>query len=204
MKADERAAALVALVESDLASRSRDVVEPAARKAREELAQARRAARARVATAVAEERAAFAARIGAAEAQLATARRMVRQRRLKALIAEGWERLPKALAARWSDAAGRRAWIDATLDCARAVLPAAPWQVHGPPSWSEVERTQAATRLAAQGIEATCDVAADIDAGLRVTSRNVEVDATLVGLLADRAAVEGRLLHWHEQQREDP
>jgi hypothetical protein len=199
MDIDAGARALIELVEADRASRSKEILVPAVAQARAELAQARHAARLRVATAIAEERAAYAARVGAAEARLATARRMVRQRRLKALVAEGWQRLPAALAGRWADTASRRAWTEAALAHARAILPAAPWTLHGPASWSEAERAAAVATLAASGIEARCAGDPAIEAGVRAVSRNVEVDATLSGLTSDRAAIEGRLLHFFEE-----
>jgi hypothetical protein len=199
MRIDERAAALLALVEADLASRSREVLDPAQRQARETLAVARRAARSQVATAIAEERTMHAARVGTAEARLATKRRMMLQRRLKALVAEGWERMPAALAERWSRPAQRAEWVRAALAHARRVLPAGAWLVTGPESWSEAERAGARAALAAEGIEVTCTASPEVAAGIRVASRNVEVDATLAGLLAERGAIEGLLLARYEE-----
>jgi hypothetical protein len=199
MDAEARVRALIELVEADRASRSAGILGPAIAEARSELTQARRAARQRVATAIAEERAAYATRVGAAEARLATARRMMRQRRLKALVAEGWERLPAALCERWADPVSRRTWTEAALAHARSILPAAPWTLLGPASWSEAERTAATAALAAHGIEARCACDQAIEAGVRASSGNVEVDATLAGLTCDRAAIEGRLLHFFEE-----
>jgi len=198
MRIEERAAALIALVESDRSSRMREIVEPAQNEARTGLARARREAKARVATAVAEERAAYRAKVAAAEARLATARRMVRQRRLKAFAAEGWQCLPAALTARWADGAACRAWIDAAIGHAVAVLPAGAWVVEGPAQWSEAERRELTGRMAERGIDCRCAAIASIDAGLRIASRNVEVDATAAGLAAEHAAVEGRMLHHFE------
>jgi hypothetical protein len=93
---------------------------------------------------------------------------MARQRRLKALLAEAWQRLPELLAARWADPMLRRQWIDAAHAAARERLPAGELQV-------EMR-----------------------DDGLRLTSGRVVLDATIPGLLADRLAVEGRLLHFFE------
>ena len=194
MTARDRAEALVALVESDLAMRTRAVLDPAASEARELTRAARRAARSRVSTALAEERGAFEARIAAAEARLATARRMATQRRLKVLLAEGWEILPGSLAARWADAGARAEWIAAALAHALAVLPRGTWEIHGPASWSIPERTQAMALLGREGVEAKCATAPGIEAGIRVLAGNVELDATPAGLLADRQRVEGRLL----------
>ena len=191
MKLDDRAAALIALVEADRATRTAAVLDPAASDAREVLRHARKAARRRVATAIAEERAAFAARVGAAEARVATARRMADQRRFKALVAEGWAALTPALLARWRDATQRREWIQAALEQGMAILPRGPWRVDVPADWSEPDRTQV-------GIESSFATDPAIAAGLRITSGKVELDATLAGLLADRLLVEGRLLHWHQ------
>lgn len=197
MKAEERAAALVALVEADRDARSRAVLEPASAQARELLHATRKAARLRVATAIAEERSAYAARVGAAAARLATARRMAEQRRLQALVAEGWERLAPAMLARWRDTAGRRAWVQAALDRAHALLPAGNWRIEAAGDWDDSERAQAIDVLAGRGVHVSFVADATVAAGLRVVSGNVELDATLAGLLADRLGVEGRLLHWH-------
>ena len=165
MSADDRADALIALIGAERDARAREAREPLGREARELLANARRSARARVATAIAEERAAFDSRIAAAEARLATVRRMARQRRMKALLAEGWKRLPGVLAARWADEASRARWIDAASKHAEKVLPAGERQASFDPS-----------------------------GGVRIVTGRVTVDATVAGLLADRLAVEGRLL----------
>jgi len=204
MRLDERAAALIALVEADRTARACAVLEPAAAQARELLRHARRAARLRVATAIGEERTAYAARVGAAEARLATARRMAEQRRLKALVAEGWTRLAPAMRVRWDDAEGRRVWVDAALALAVRLLPAGAWRIDGPSAWPQEERARIGAALAARGLEAAVTADEGIDAGLRIRSRNVELDATLAGLVADRFAIEGRLLHWHLQAPHTP
>ena len=201
MKVDERVGALLALIEADRAERCADALQSANRQSGALLAAARRGARARVRAAIAEERAAFAARVASAEARLATERRMARQRHLKLLVAEGWKRLPGALAARWDDAQARRAWIDAALDEALAVLPAGTWELSGPPSWSEEERASAVARLAGRAIGATATVDAGIAAGLRVRSGKAVLDAALAGLLADRLVIEGRLLELFQESR---
>jgi hypothetical protein len=194
MKVDERVAALLALIEVDRAERCGDTLQSASRQSGALLAEARRAARARVRAAIAEERAAFAARVASAEARLATTRRMARQQHRKLLLAEGWKRLPRALAARWDDAQARRAWVDAALDEALAVLPAGAWELSGPASWTGAERAGAVARLAQRAIDATATNDETIAAGIRVRSGNAVLDATLAGLLVDRLVIEGRLL----------
>lgn len=198
MKLDDRASALLALVESDRERRARALLEPAREGARAEVRQALRDARSRAAMAFAEERSAFAARMGAAEARLATARRMARQRRLKALIARGWDGLPRAMAARWADREARRAWIEAALREALAVLPRGSWRIESAAGVDAAEREQALA-LAGDAIEATWEDSPRIRAGLRVLRGHVELDATLDGLLDDPASVEARLLHFFEE-----
>ncbi|HXZ49394.1 MAG TPA: hypothetical protein VEG27_10260 [Usitatibacter sp.] len=199
MKTDERAAALLGLIEADRAARCGDALDAAQRQARALLGMARGAARSRVHAAVAEERAAFAARAASAEARVGTARRMAQQRRLKRLVARAWEEIPRSLAARWEDGAARRAWTEAALEVALAALPAGKWEVDAPPSWPLPEREAALARLAARGIEAVATDAQDIAAGLRVRSASAVLDATLPGLVGDRLAIEGRLLELLEE-----
>jgi hypothetical protein len=201
MKVEERVAALIALVEAERATRCADALQSAHRQSSALLAGARRGARARVRAALAEERAAFAARVASAEARLATTRRMAQQRHLKLLAAAGWKRLPGALAARWGDAEARRAWIDAALDAALAVLPAGTWELSGPPSWAAAERSSAVARLAARAIDAAATTDESIRAGIRVRSGKAVLDATLAGLLADRLLIEGRLLEFFQESR---
>jgi hypothetical protein len=194
VKLADRAAALVALLESDGAARRKAVLEPAAAQARELLRHARTSSRMRVATAIAEERAAYAARVEGAQARLDTARRMAEQRRMRALAADGWERLAPAMVARWKDEAGRRAWVGAAIEQASALLRAPRWSIRTTADWSEEERGRTAMELAARGIEVSFEGDASIAAGLVITGGNVEIDASLAGLLADRLAVQGRLL----------
>ena len=198
MTLDSRVAALVDMVVARREAECRAQVDPAGATARQMLTQARRAASARVHAAIAEERAAFAARASRAEAHLATRKRMAHQELVRALLHDGRERLAAALAARWIDAAARGRWIDAALRRALAVLPRGQWTISFPPSWDESERNAAVARLAADGVSADCVACTEIDAGLRIDARGIVLDATPAGLLEDRAAVEGRLLHFIE------
>ncbi len=195
MSAADRESALLALVAAYRAARRDELLAPALEEARRLSSSARRTARQRVKIVIAAERSASAARIAAAEARLATKRRMARQHRLQALIEEAWKRLPGLLARRWTDADARGRWIEACLDRALDTLPHGAWTITGPHDWSETERAHARQRLAARGIEAAMITATDITAGLRVAHGGIVLDATLAGLTADRREIEGRLLH---------
>lgn len=195
MKLQARTAALLEAVETYRESGCRGHLEPARARARTLLTEARRAARGRVHAAIAEERAAFSAQVTRAQARLATRERMAHQHLLQVLLAEGGRELAGALAARWRLPASRREWIETALARALATLPRSVWTVTGPGGWPRDERDAAAAWLEAHGVTASVAVEPDIEAGVRVVTGGVELDATLAGLLADRRAVEGRLLH---------
>ena len=194
MTLESRVAALLEVVQAQRDTNCRGQVEPARERARALLRQARRAARARVHGVIAEERAACASRITRAEAQLATRRRMVYQELARALLREGHEQLAAALARRWTEDESRRRWIDGALGRALEALPLGAWTIACPAGWSGDERRAVAARLLASRVEANFIDDASIDAGLRIASGKVVLDATKAGLLEDRVAVEGRLL----------
>jgi hypothetical protein len=192
---DKRTAALLALVEDFRARRCAELLDPAGEKARAILRGARAEGRRRVHTTIAEARQRLAGEIGAAQAQLATERRLAGQRRALQVLQQAWQQLRAALLARWRDEPARRRWLDAHLARALNALPHAHWRVEFAPGWPPAEREALAARMAAAGVTGVswqgCD---DIDGGVRIRAGNNIVDATVDGLLADRAALEGRLL----------
>jgi hypothetical protein len=192
---EQRTAALLALVEEFRARRCAELLEPAREQARALLRGARTEGRRRVHTTISEARQRLAAEIGAAQARLATERRLGEQRRSAQVLEQGWSALHEALQARWADASTRRTWLDAHLARALRVLPRARWRIEFPAGWPEAERESFAQRAAAAGVTgATWHAREDIDGGVRIRAGNNVVDATIDGLLADRAALEGRLL----------
>jgi hypothetical protein len=77
------------------------------------------------------------------------------------------------------------------------------WRIETHPAWTEAERAHWSEQLRIDGVvPVRFEVAPAISAGFRVISGNNVLDATLDGLLADRAQLEGRLLH--HLQREAP
>ncbi len=194
MNLQQRTAALLQVVDAYRARRCAELLEPATAQARLLKREALRTARGRVHTAIEEQRKRIAAEVGAAQARLATERRLRAQRSATATLAQAWEPLRAALRARWRDAATRARWIDTQLARARTALPRGAWQVRHPPDWPQAEREAARSLLAAHGIIAEPIADAAIEAGLRVRAGNNSLDFTLDGLLAERAALEGRLL----------
>jgi len=200
MNADERARALLALVDEYRDSKSREILDAARAEARTLVAQAFRIARSRVHEAIVDERKRYDAAVAGAEARLHTRQRLAHQGREAAMLAEGWRLLPGALAERWRIPAGRRRWAETHLGRALASLPRTEWEIAHAPGWAEDERQASAAWLAAHG-GPDLSFAADgtLTAGFRVRAGHNMLDATLAGLLADRRGLEGRLLHHLEQ-----
>ena len=192
---EQRTAALLALVEEYRARRCAELIEPAREQARTLLRSARAEGRRRVHTAISEARQRLAAEVGAAQARLATERRLTDQRHAVQMLQEAWSALRAELRARWRDAAARQRWLDAHLARALRLLPYERWLIEFAATWPEAEREALAARIAAAGVAGTSwQAQADIDGGLRIRAGNNVVDATIDGLLADRATLEGRLL----------
>jgi F0F1-type ATP synthase membrane subunit b/b' len=192
---EQRTAALLALVEDYRAKRCAELLDPARSQARDLLRSARAEGRQRVHTTIDEARQRLASEVGAAQARLATERRLAEQRRAVRVLQEAWTALREALRARWHDGEARRQWLDAHLARALRVLPPERWQIDFAAGWAQAERDAFAGRIAASGVAAASwQSREDIDGGVRIRAGNNVVDATIDGLLADRAALEGRLL----------
>jgi hypothetical protein len=199
MNLEQRTRALLALVEEYRGRRCAELLDPADAQAREIVRTAIAEARRRVRTAIEEERQRVAAELGAAEAALATERRLVAQRRAMRLLKQASHRLREALVARWHAPASRARWAEVHLARAAQALPAQAWEIRHAPDWPAAERDAAVRELAAHGIgDAQWAPDASIVAGFRVQAGHNVLDATLDGLLADRAALEGQLLELME------
>jgi hypothetical protein len=191
----ERTAALLELVERYRSARSAEILQPAREQARALLRSARTESRRRVRTAIAEARQRLAAEVGAAQARLATERRLTEQQRAVRLLQQAWTALDEALRKRWRDPQARHLWCEAHLARALQALPHDRWCIECASDWPADERRAFAQRLREAGIaEVAWQPRDDVAGGLRIRAGNNLVDATIGGLLADRAALEGRLL----------
>jgi hypothetical protein len=188
--------ALIALVEED-AERKRSEMLGAARSDAEAIVRSAHVeARAAMRRAFEDERRLERQRVGAAEANLETRRRLALQRRNAALVAAAWPLLPAAFVARWRDPRTRQLWVDDAADHACAALPKAAWAVAHPVDWPAAERERLASRIASHcGKEPLFVPDATVQAGLRITADGTSVDATIAALLADRNEIAGQLLH---------
>jgi hypothetical protein len=198
----QRTAALLDLIERYREERCAALLTPAAEESRAIIRNALADARRRVLTALKEERARAAAQIGAAEAAFATERRLASQRHATEVLARAWGTLRAQLIARWQDETARARWVTHHALRALDAVPATDgWRIDHAADWPAAEREALRALLAARGID-RLEFVADpaIVAGLRVSGGHNVLDATLDdGLLADRAALEGRLLHALEE-----
>lgn len=195
MSAERRAAKLLEVVAAYEREQCKGLLDAARAEARGIVGEAYATARQRLRTACEHERERLHAVVAAADARLATQRRLQHQRAARAALDEAWGRLRRALAARWQEPAARGMWVTRHLDEARAALPASGWEIRHPADWPADERARVAQALVESGIgEARFASDESIRAGLAVRAGNNVLDATLEGLLADRAATEGRLL----------
>jgi hypothetical protein len=189
-----QADALLALVEADRAEKVAAILGSASEQAAALRRDAHASARGRMRAAFAEERTMRSTRLAAARANLETRRRLALQRHSAAMLEAAWQALPDALAARWHEAAARDAWIATTVADARRVLKDGTWRIAHADAWPEAERSRLAAALVAQGVGASFHEEPALGSGLRIAAGGNVVDATGVGLLADRAEIGALLL----------
>jgi hypothetical protein len=196
MNLAERTDALLALVELYRADRCVALLQPAEAEARTLVRAALADARRRVGTAIAEERKRLRGVVGALEAALHTERRLVAQQHEVQLLARSWDDLRTALVSRWADSQQRARWVETHLARTRTALADddQPWRIRHHSAWSAGERRVAAAGLESQAISVDFAEDPQMGAGFVVTCGHNVLDASLDGLLADRALLEGRLL----------
>ena len=200
--------ALLELIEADRSRRCEQILGEAMRRAQAQLAQARVAARTSLRDAFEEQRALYGQRCAAAHARLATRRRMHEQRRGSAALRLAWQELPGELRGLWqcqdrpADSAGLRAeWVGRAVAWARARLPRGAWRITHAPDWPAEQRDALAQALRTDpGVTVEFEADPRIVAGLRISAAGNTIDATLDGLLAERAEIEARLLRLLESE----
>jgi vacuolar-type H+-ATPase subunit H len=105
------------------------------------------------------------------------------------------ERLPRALAIRWSEAAARAAWIAAAIDAARRYLVADEWTIEHPASIAQDALADALAELARKRrVAITFLPRTGISEGIVIASDGARIDATSAGLLSDTDRIESTFL----------
>ena len=193
--------ALLTLLEDDRRRQCEALIADAQARAGTVLRQAQVDARSRMRAAFAAERQRLDEQLKAAGARLRTEQRLSEQQRRAQLLSLAWQMLPEALRERWQDPGQRRTWVAQAIDSALRLLPHESWTLSVAPGWPAPEREQVLQSVAGRlGTMPTCSEAAELQAGLLILAGGNRLDATLAGLLADRAAIEARLLDHLERQ----
>ena len=184
-------------------SRCREIESAAARKAEQLLNETRHRMRERVHRAVTEERQRRETALLESRHRIETARRRRVQARYRDFLQDAMPLLQAELEQCWQDTETRQSWCEMLLGEAADRLPGERWTIEHPEDWSGSETQWLARAFAARDLPKPAFVAdAEIAAGLRVRLGSACLDATLEGLLADRDAVEARLLAaWERQLR---
>lgn len=203
MSVETQTQALLTLLEDDRRRQCDVLIADARARARAVLRQAQDDARVRMRAAFAAERQRLEQQVKAAAARLQTEHRLSEQERRAQLLRLAWHMLPDALLERWQDPERRSKWVAHAIDSAQRLLPHDSWTLSVAPGWPAQEREQALQSVTSRlGAMPGCSEAAALQAGLLIIAAGgSRLDATLAGLLADRAAIEARLLDYLERQR---
>ena len=197
MSIERQLRALLRVAEDYRAEHCNALLEAADAKSRRILEHAHAAARSRLRDVLSDQRERLDAAIAEAETKLVTQQRVSAQKRLAAALQASLPVLRQALHRRWQSPSARALWLERHLKVAAAVLPSTGWTIAHPPEWPQDEREEVRQRLQAQGIEnPRFESDTTLSAGIRVACGLNLLDASLEGLLADRALIEGRLLHY--------
>jgi hypothetical protein len=190
MSLEARKAALLALVDDDLRRQTQALLDAADAQAATLRRQAHAQARQRVREALDAARERRDAALAAAEARRQTRERLARQHRDSAALAAAWQALPLELQRRWRDPAARAAWLAHALGRAARELGGErdQWVVR------HADGVAAAELAPATGGSPTIMADPALRAGLRIARGGNVLDASLDGLLGDRAAVSAALL----------
>lgn len=202
MSLGQRTLDLLKIAEDYRADHCRSLLAQAAEDSRAILKAAHLRARHDLRTMLAPEQEQLAAEIAVAESKLITLRRLDAQKQVASILRQAWPSLTQALRARWDTPSGRADWVAHHFAVALKALPAKAWIVQHPEDWPAMEREWANRWLQAHGIEgAGFDADVKMSAGIRIICGLNVLDATLDGLLADGAQIEGRLLHYLAEER---
>ena len=186
--------ALLDLIESNRARLCEQILGEAQDRARALRSHASAGARTRMRQTFEEQRLRRREHLAAAEARLATRRRLHEQQRLVALLRLASEQLPRELRALWQQSETRAAWVRTVLAAAQLRLPKGPWRIAHAADWPEDERERLVRTSGAVPEASRFEADPGIAAGLKIVSSRNVLDGTIEGLLSDPSDFEPRLL----------
>jgi hypothetical protein len=190
-----QAQALLQRVSDDRDRRCAELRAAAETQAKQIERSARSEARNRVHNAVIQERARMDLGIRQATARADIEVRRRERQKSRELLEQMWAAIAEGLENRWRSPALRRAWIDAALGQAGALLSRRAWCIEVGSGCTEQERGEVADRARGRGAEKVdWSLHAEMPAGLKIRATGVCVDATVPGLLTQRDAIEAAFL----------
>ena len=199
---DAQVAALLQRVRDHGASKCGELQDQTQAQVRDILRDGRKQARKNVDQAVAGERSRIEQCQRRTQAALAAAERTRTAHRMQQLLETMWQKLPGALQSRWTDPQQRRSWWQAALRQALPLLSGRDWSIeHGADFIPGECETWLRQFVAGRSLTGPHSVAwridAEIPAGIRIRAGNACLDATIAGLLNDRAEIEALFLAEH-------
>jgi len=175
-------------IRSSAENQTRDIVRGARTEARRNLHEA-----------IARERARLAQGLRQAEARAELESRQRAQQETHTLLRHMWEHIAAALEARWHNESERGAWISAAMEEAGFLLAGRHWRIEHASELSAEERRRGDEQARAQGAtDVEWQLVGQLRGGLRIRSPGACLDATIEGLLAERADVEAAFLSEYE------
>jgi vacuolar-type H+-ATPase subunit E/Vma4 len=192
---DAQAQALVQQVTDDRERRCAAIRAAAESQAQQIVRAARAAARHNVHNAVIQERARMDLGMRQARARADIEVRRRERQKSRELLEQMWAVIAAGLERRWREPALRRAWIDAAITQAAALLAGRAWLIEVGADCTEQERSELTARARGSGAESVeYALHAAMPAGVKIRAGSVCVDATVPGLLVQRDAIEAVFL----------
>jgi hypothetical protein len=193
---DTQAEALLQQVTDDRERRCAALRAAAESQAKQIVSSARTEARNTVHHAVIQERARMDLGMRQARARADIEARRRERQKSRELLEQMWTTIEGVLERRWQEPAARRAWIDAAMGQATALLAGRAWLIEsGGPELTEQERSELTARAHARGAK-TLELSLQpaMPPGLKIRADHVCIDATVAGLLAQRDSIEAAFL----------
>ena len=192
---DTQAEALLQQVTDDRERRCAALRAAAESQAKQIVSSARAEARNTVHNAVIQERARMDLGMRQARARADIEARRRERQQSRELLEQMWTAIEGVLERRWQEPAARRAWIDAAMGQATALLPGRAWLIESGSELTAQERSELTARAQARGAK-TLELSLQpaMPPGLKIRADHVCIDATVPGLLAQRDSIEAAFL----------
>jgi vacuolar-type H+-ATPase subunit E/Vma4 len=195
VRAEHQADALIAEIGRKVDASCAAIRAEAEREAEALRQRSREKARRQLQRALDEMRATARRRSAQAQAEQETARSRRAAARAALWLSQAWPALGEAIERRWSDRGARAQWIAAQIAQAGARLGGRHWTVRHPAAWSAAEVDALRSALAGSAAAgSTLHGDAALAIGLVIDADGARLDSRPAALLADRAAVQARLL----------